>query len=406
MRQISLFMLVACCTAMAANAQDDGTSANRVSPKELAIPPSPVFDLMGAVPSQVTRLADIKDFKVDWSLKYGINPNLAVQAQPIWEFFYNRKDLARYQSASGFMRHLATLDLSVGTIQDENSYRRAGGAIKLNLFREKDPLMQRELYEDISIKYKNEKLELEKQLKELQYQLDTTTNVLVKPDLRLLIKSTEEQLNSQNSRRMAEINQRAKIFVDENWNASSLDFCVGRIFTFKSDSSNTFGMKRNNRSTGWGAWLSGNLGIGKKLLLTGLVRYFKYDEQVDFRILDVATSTELNAKVIAENAIFSTGLNLRYGGSLYTFFVEFLYESKRRQSPMDIVTAGFLKPPHAEIVGSSLQWNETFPNAFSIGGDWRIGRSVVINYGMRCIMDSKMKFRTFIPMASISCLMR
>jgi len=47
-------------------AQQTETSAGRVSPKELAISPSPIFDLMAATPTQVTRMADIKDFKVDW----------------------------------------------------------------------------------------------------------------------------------------------------------------------------------------------------------------------------------------------------------------------------------------------------------------------------------------------------
>src|SRR5690606_32744284 len=122
-------------------AQQTETSAGRVSPKELAISPSPIFDLMAATPTQVTRMADIKDFKVDWSLKYGVNPNLAIQSQPFWKFFYNRKDLSKYQKASGFMRKLASIDLSLGSIQDDDNYRRIGGAVKLNLYRQKDPLM-------------------------------------------------------------------------------------------------------------------------------------------------------------------------------------------------------------------------------------------------------------------------
>src|SRR5689334_7488751 len=80
-------------------AQDN--AAGRVSPKELGIPPSPVFDLMGVTPSQINHMSDIKDIKVDWSFKsWKLNPNLAIQAQPIWEMFYNRKNLNRYQEAS------------------------------------------------------------------------------------------------------------------------------------------------------------------------------------------------------------------------------------------------------------------------------------------------------------------
>jgi hypothetical protein len=386
--------------------QQNETPAGRVSPKELAIAPSPIFDLMGATPSQITRLADIKDFKVDWSLKYGVNPNLALQAQPFWEFLYNRKDLSKYQNASPFMRKLASIDLSFGTIQDESSYRRIGGAIKLNVYREKDPLMAKELYEDISIKYKNEKEELEQQLKETKRKLDTTQNILEKPGLRSQIKSIEEQLNSQNSKRMAEINERAKIFVDEYWNASSIDIAIGRMYTFKSDSVGVFGMKRNNRSTGLGAWINGNIGIGKKFLLTGLIRAFWYDDQIDFRIEDINTGQQTTQKVIADNSLYSVGLNLRYGGTLYTFFVEFLYERKKYHTPQDALNKSYKVPSNSEIIASSIVWDVVQPNTFAIGGDWRLSRSVIINYGMRGVFDKNLKFKNFQPVATISCMMR
>ena len=88
-------------------------SAGRVTPKELTIPPSPVFDLMGVTSSQINRTSDIKDFKVDWSFKsWRLNPNLAIQSQPIWELLYNRKDLSKYQASSRFMRRMASFDLS------------------------------------------------------------------------------------------------------------------------------------------------------------------------------------------------------------------------------------------------------------------------------------------------------
>jgi hypothetical protein len=382
------------------------TAAGRVSPKELTIPASPIFDLMGATPSQINRTADIKDFKVDWSLKYGVNPNLAIQSQPVWELFYNRKNLGKYQSASGFMRKLSSLDISMGTIQDDDNYRRIGAAAKLNLYREKDPLMVKELYEDISLKYKNEKEELELQLKEAKQKLDTITNILEKPGLRSQIKSIEEQLNSQNSRRMSEINSRAKIFVEENWNASSLDIAIGRTHTFKSDSSGTFGMKRNNRSTGSGIWVNGNLGIGKKMLVTCMVRSFWYDEQVDFRIKDLITGDETAQKTLARNSVNSLGLNFRYGGSVYTFFFEMLYEYKKIKTSDEVLNKSYKTPGNTEIIGSSVKWEEIHPNTLSIGGDWRISRSVIINYGMRCVFDSKWKFKTFTPVATISCMMR
>jgi hypothetical protein len=406
MRKYSCCLLLCLCYATSVICQQVETAAGRVSPKELTIPASPIFDLMGATPSQINRTSDIKDFKVDWSLRYGINPNLAIESQPFWELLYNRKDLNKYQNASGFMRKLASVDLSLGTIQDESSYRRIGGAVKINLYREKDPLMAKDLYEDISLKYKNEKAELEQQLKDTKARLDTTTNILEKPELRTQIKSIEEQLNTQNSRRMGEINQRAKIFVDEYWNASSLDVAVGRMYTFKSDSVGTFGMARRNRSTGWGAWMNGNLGIGRKFLITGLFRTLWYDEQIDFVLKDMSTGNESAAKTIAKNNLFSLGLNIRYGGSVYSFFMECLYEYKKLNTPIDAVNAAYKIPGNVQIIGSSLKWDEVNPNTLTIGGDWRMSRSVIINYGMRCVFDSNWKFRTFVPVATISCMMR
>ena len=406
MRKIFISLFIISMVFYKLEAQQNEIAAGRVSPKELTISPSPIFDLMGATPSQVTRLADIKDFKVDWSLKYGVNPNLAIQSQPFWEFFYNRKDLSKYQNASRFMRKLASIDLSFGTIQDESSYRRIGGAIKLNVYKEKDPLMTKELYEDIGVKYKNEKEDLLLQLKELKAKLDTTTNILDKPALRIQIKATEDQLNGQNSRRMGEINERAKIFVNEYWNASSIDIAFGRMYTFKSDSTGTFGMKRNNRSTGWGTWINGNLGIGQKFLFTGLFRYFSYDEQLDFAVIDQATGTESPQKTIAKNSLFSTGINFRYGGSIYTFFIEMLYEYKKLSTAEEALNKFYQARENVKVIGSSLKWEEVHPNTLTFDGDWRISRSVIINYGMLCVFNSNWKFKQFTPVATISCMMR
>ena len=156
-------------------------SAARLSPKEFTIPASPVFDLMGVTSSQINRTSDIKDFKVDWSFKsWKLSPNLAIQSQPVWEVFYNRRDLSKYQDASMFMRRLASADLSVGSVLDENSDRRIGYAVKLNLFKQRDPLMARELYADIGQNYAKERHDLDSQLKVLRVQLDTTSSVLSK----------------------------------------------------------------------------------------------------------------------------------------------------------------------------------------------------------------------------------
>jgi len=382
-------------------------AAGRVSPKELTIPAAPVFDLMGVTPSQINRTSDIKDFKVDWSFKsWKLNPNLAIQSQPVWEMFYNRKDLSKYQAASGFMRKLASTDVSIGSVQDENNDRRIGFATKFNLYKQNDPLMAKELYGGISEKYQTEKNELLAQLKELQLKLDTTTNVLVKPDIRNQIKSTEDQLATINSRRNDEINSRAKIFVGEHWNSSSLDISFGKVFSYQTDSAGSLKSLRLNRSTGWGGWLNGNLGIGKKILLSALFRTTWYQEELEFQIKNINTNEEVTQKAVADNTLHTVGLNLRYGGSLYTFFVEFLYEKKGLKTPVEALGEAFTAPSSFTVVNSSVKWDVVHPNTLSIGGDWRISQSVIINYGMRCVFDDKWKFKTFIPIATISCMMR
>lgn len=388
--------------------QDNGEQkAGRLSPKEFSIPAAPIFDLMGVTSSQINRTADIKDFKVDWSFKsWKLNPNLAIQSQPIWELLYNRKDLDKYQQASRFMRRMASADLSVGSVLDENNDRRIGYAIKLNLFKQRDPLMAKELYVDIGDKYRLEKHNLDSQLKDLRMLLDSTQDILAKPEIRSQIQSTEESILTIHSRRNAEINSRAQIYINEYWNASSLDVAFGRVYSYITDSAGSLKSLRLNRNTGWSAWMNGSLGLGKRFLLSGLVRASWYEEELDFLMRDKSTFDETSKKAVAENTLYSMGMNLRYGGPVYTFFLEFLFEKKGFKTPIDALTETFETPGGFEIIGSSVKWDIVHPNSLSFGGDWRISRSVILNYGMRCVFDSDWKMQTFTPIATISCMMR
>lgn len=402
--RFSLFLLLLSPSLL--YAQDDEKSG-RLSPKEFSIPASPVFDLMGVTPSQVNRTSDIKDFKVDWSFKsWRLNPNLAIQSQPFWELLYNRKDLSKYQKASKFMQKLASVDISMGTVQNEENDRRIGAAVKFNVIKKKDPLMAKELYEDIGIRFAEEKQILEGQLKELQHKLDTTSNILDKPGLRDQIKGVEGQLMTINSRRNNEINSRAKIFIAENWNAASLDVAIGRVYTYQSDSAGSLRKLRLNRNTGFGFWLNGGVPLGKKWMLSGLFRTTFYEEELNFRLKNQVTLEEQEAAAVAENKIYSIGTNLRYGGALYSFFIEFLYEKKALKTPVDALRDVFTEPADMEVIESSVNWTAVHPNTLSIGGDWRVGKNVIINYGMRWVMDKKGKTQAFIPVAGISCMMR
>jgi len=362
---------------------------------------------MGVTPAQVTRASDIKDFKVDWSLKsWAISPNLSIESQPVWELFYNRSRLDKYQHASGFMRRLASADLSVGTVQNEEADRRIGFAVKLNLFKQRDPLLARQLYLDVDSSFEDQQQQLEKKLRTLLRRLDTTKDILKLPEIQSEIQNARQDLAALGPRRTQEINRRAALFVQKNWNSASLDIAFGRIYTYQTDSTGSLLKLRLNRNTAWGAWLSGGFGIGRKLLLSGLIRSSWYQEALSFVLHDSLGSNSSDSSAVAENSLFSLGLNLRYGGSIFNFFIELFYEQKGLRTATAALNKAFRTPPGLTVATSSVNWNVVDPNTINFGGSWRIGINLVLDYGMRCIFDQHWKMQTFTPVVGLACMMR
>jgi len=376
-------------------------------PKEFAIPTSPLFDLMGAAPSQVARTSAIKDFKVDWSFRnWRVNPNLAIQAQPIWELFYNKKNLEKYQQTNRLQRMLASLDLSVGTIQIENGDRRIGTAIKMNLFQQKDPLLVKGAYDDVQQIFTAELVALKQTERDLLASLDTLTKPADLQKARLALRDNDQLLATYFSRRNDAIQEKAKEFINDNWNAAFIDLAYGKIYTYGTDSAGNLKTLRINRNSGNGLWVNFGKGIGKRGLVTGLVRTSFYQEEVKFNIKDNVNGTEQEATTIADNKLITLGLNFRYGGPVYNFFAEIIYEGKTIKTPIDAVNEAFTAPPGKTIVSSSVKWDIVRPYTINFGGDWRIGRNLVLNYGMRWLMDKDLKTISFTPIANISCMMR
>jgi hypothetical protein len=104
--------------------------------------------------------------------------------------------------------------------------------------------------------------------------------------------------------------------------------------------------------------------------------------------------------------LYSVGLDLIYGGSIYNFFVEFFYEKKGLKTPIEALNQVFTVPDNGAVPPSSVKWSVVHPNTISLGGDWRISRNVMLNYGMRFVYDVHWKLQTFIPVANVSCMMR
>ncbi len=400
----TFFVVITNVNAQASNETKD---AEKLVPKEFAIPVSPLFDLLGAAPSQVARTSSIKDFKVDWSFRnWRVNPNLAIQAQPIWELFYNKKDLSKYQRANYLQRTLSSLDISIGTIQNEVSDRRLGGAAKINLYSEKDPLRAKGAYDEIAKTFADELEQLKKNELDLLKKLDSLTKPSDLQKAREELKQNDALRASYYSRKNAAIKEKANLFVLDNWNADFVDAAFGKVYTYQTDSAGSFKKLRLNRNTGNGAWLNFGKGIGKRMLISGLVRSSFYEEQVTFSLKDDSLGTETFDTTIAANRLYTIGLNIRYGGPVFNFFAEVIYEGKSLKTPLAAVADAFNTPNGKTIITSTVKWDVVHPYTVNFGGDWRIGRNVVLNYGMRLLMDKNLKAVSFTPIANISCMMR
>lgn len=402
-----LFCCIWVIGATGAYAQSEVKSDGRVSAKELSIPTSPVFDLLGVAPSQVARTSDIKDFKVDWSFKsWKLNPNLAIQAQPVWEIFFNRRSLRTYQQASALSRALASLDISIGTVQDENGDRRIGGAAKINLYKQKDPLLRAGEYDQIERIYTEELTELRKKEKKLLAIIDTTRNATTLKDTKAMLSLNDEQIQTFNNRRNTAIREHAAAFIGDNWNSAFVDIAYGQVYTYATDSTGSLNTLRINRNTGKGLWMNAGFGLGKRVLISGLARSTFYQDQVSFTLRDTASNSDSIHSTIVDNNILSLGLNFRYGTPVYNFFLEFFYEAKTKATSATAVSDAFVPPAGQELVGGTTKWDIVSPYSYSIGGDWRISRNLMINYGIRCRMDKEFRTVSVIPIASISCMMR
>ncbi|MBK7966733.1 MAG: hypothetical protein IPK10_16695 [Bacteroidetes bacterium] len=199
MQKSRVLVIVFCLSVVfSVDAQSNGETEvpDKLFPKELNVSSSAVFELMGVTPSQISRSSDVKDFKVDWSFKsWRLNPNISLQGQPIWELMYNRKDISKYVKASAFMQKLSSLELSLGTVQDEDGNRRIGFGGKVNILRSHDPLLKRGYFDSTLVNYKSE-IELNRQARQqLKNTLDTLKDLSQYKALSLQIIDVDNQLN-------------------------------------------------------------------------------------------------------------------------------------------------------------------------------------------------------------------
>ena len=331
---------------------------------EFAIPSAPAFSLMGITPELVPRPGVVRNFKVDWRIRdYKGAPDLAIEALPIWILFFNNDDLSKYRAASAFTRMLSTFSVSLSTASFNNT-NHLGYALKLNLFRAKDPLNDPSILDGFYQKIQEESADAQERILELEALLANEDS----PEIRKMYKREIRDLKSINRdvirEKRLELELIRQDYLINNWNASMLDLAFGRVYSFDRDLIDSIGI--NNE--GYGVWLNGGFKSGKHGFVSGIIKLSKYGE-VD---------------------LFQAGISLRYGNPKYNFYLESMYERSEETIDLDF---------------DPFSINET-NYRLSYGGDFRLSRGILLNFSLQTRFDEGFKFRDFLPIANITCLMR
>ncbi len=333
---------------------------------EFAVPVSPAFALMGADPSLVSMPGVIRDFKVDWSFRsYRLSPNISVEAQPIWLFGYDRPELTAYRKAGAFMRQLSTLSVSLGTLQLD-TVRIVAYAFKINLFRSRDPLMDSSYMSQGLQEVMSQENSLRQQLEDLKKGLDTITDVYQRIQTENQVLNTETQIISMRANTRARMKELREMYLRSYWNSACVDLAFGQSYSYINQSLDSLELSRR----GYGVWITGGVGAGKKVFFSGMVRYQKITDTQNGQLY---------------------GINFRYGSNKFRFFTEAMYEKTEDkqlnefQETVKIINEGFI---------------------FAYGGDLKLNNNVLLGFSLRTVYNNDLKFVNLIPVANIGCLMR
>lgn len=367
---LSLFLFV----ALRAMGQEATTQIAKAT--EFTIPVSPAFDLLAVSPSQITRPSNIREFKVDWSFRsWRLKPNIAIQAQPIWELAYNRPDLGKYRRASKLMKTLSTLDISAGTIEDADQSRRASLAAKLNLYRQHDPLEEVGRFANIDSIYRKRQDATLVQMAAVQLKMQGQVGKKQYDALAYSLDSLQRIYDLEVTAQKERIKDIATQYVLDHWNAAHLDVAWGKLYSFENAALDSLHMQ----AAGSAIWVNGCVPLGKRFMLNGTMKQ-----------LMQATNDSLATRI----NVTSGGLGLRYGSPKFTFFVEVVFSKFKSKSSVTI----------EEVPMLNLAQLNSFSTSY--GGDWRINRNVMLSYGVRLDHSDGIKIKNIIPVASVACMMR
>ena len=336
---------------------------------EFAIPVSPALSLLNADPSMVGMPSVVRDFKVDWSFKtYRLTPNLCLEATPVWSFFYDRpqNSYAAYQRAGWLMRRLSSTNLSVGTIA-QDTVRELAWAVKINLFSQKDFYGTKEVFQMGNQDIRPMRDTIAAQLQRLVDSPDTAQTDGGKFERAYKIFNMNQQLESMDMQLRDRSNFLRGIFMRRFWNSTSLDLAFGKTFLYQGDRIDSLQLKQQ----GFGVWLTGGFGLGDSWFVSGMIKNVMFNEK-EFS--------------------FFRGINIRYGNVKFNFFGEMVLQNdQRRQTNFETGERSLKNDAHVQL---------------GYGGSFRIGTNLLLSFGLRTDYDRNLNFRSLLPVANLSCLMR
>jgi len=355
---------------------------------EMSIPSAPAFAMLGVNPELVTRPSDLKSFKVDWRIKnYNLAPDLALEAQPLWHFYYKNRSFDEYAAASRFAKKLSTLSLSAGTAKIDN-INHASYSLKLNLYKKNDVINDTTLLKHLKTEHNSQIDGFNQQIDSLVILRYQTTDPKRKDEIdRELDIIRYEQKNIHEISRLKYRN-----IIDqynaENWNNTMLDAAFGSVYTYDNGAIDSLKVK----NAGFAIWVNGCLKIGNHGLMSGLVRYTK--------IVD------------SSNKLF--GLSYRHGSQKYNFYAEIVYEilgnyfDPNQEFAFD--KNEYFAGKYIEDIGSGwLDFNNTDSKTqytMAYGGDFKLNRNILLNFALRTQFTSDIKLTRLLPVANIICLMK
>jgi hypothetical protein len=295
---VTVLVISAVGTVQGATNQETNSMVKQT---DLTIPASPAFTLLGVTPAQVNQPGYVRDLKLDWIVKEGgLTPNVAIEAQPVWMVFFGHTSLAAYQELPWITRTLSTLSLSLGTAQHDSadSGSLALGA-RLNLFRKADPLMSKTYsdsmrptltYSEVHVLFPH-RFGL-KQLLEDSEHLDSKTKDSLRAELESVNREIDDAQKANEQRRQSY----RSAYERDHWNSAAADIGGGIIGDYANPKPESLHLSY----AGMGLWLTGCVGIGKKVMLTAMYRLMEQRDSVHH----------------------SLGISFRYGAPKLNGFIE------------------------------------------------------------------------------------